>query len=1160
MNRTEHTLVSFLLLLSSLFFPTLVFPTHLRVPHQYRTIQSAINASKPGDTVLVDEGVYFENIKIKKNIILASRFILDRNRSHIEQTIIDGSRSRDFLHSSTVTFYDRTDTTCVLIGFTIRGGSGSYDHAPGDVFSEHWIGGGGIALSTAGARIAYNIIRENVVTSRDSLTFVFGGGIATINASNRKPLPPFFIIEYNTILQNQCTSKYAEAAGIFVGQPGIVRYNVVMQNKVTSQKRSPGGGVYVAFFDEYDIRVDGNYICKNSAGIGGGVLVTSAFVRRGRAIFTNNIIAKNDAFEVGGAVNVAEEAYAIFINNTIVNNRGLASGGGVNVTYGAHATLVNNIIWKNEVDHISLWGNVQAYHNLSDGNMIGENNIQGDPEFLPDDTLYRLSPNSPCIGIGTGALHIMAKDFPLSERDFNNQMRSQPTGSFPDLGAVESPFQQSNVTANILKEQKEFIESNVKLTILFRQTTPVERKKESQQILRAGRMKTTVIVNDSDATIFDDEHPPLSITLPPGRNLLEIEILARNIDSSKGLNVYYHLEGSDPQVRILRRNSSYVYYSYTDLKPGTYQLIIQPQDEAGIIGHTNRISIDISVFPYWYQREWAFILFAFGVLAITFALYRTRVRRILLEQKLLTEHLQTEKLNELNQLKSRFLANVSHELRTPLSLILGPTEHLLSRTNDNEGVEQLGLIKRNAQRLMRMIELLLQYSRLESGTIKLRVSQEDVVPILRRITGYFSSPAAKKQIELRFITEEEHIDGLFDAEKIEHILQNCISNAIKFTPAGGSIEVRVKHDRMNLILTVKDTGEGISPEHLPHVFERFYRIDATHKTEGTGIGLSLSKELVEIHHGTILLESEFGKGTVVTLHIPLSGYAYSEISSQLNGTTVSARQKHEPLSAIVAEQFIETDDRPIILIAEDNEDARIFIRSQLSKQFTILEAVDGEEALNKTKFQIPDLVISDVMMPKKDGRELCKELKQDERTCHIPVILLTALADKEDKIKGLTTGADDYLVKPFDAQELLTRVRNLLENRKILREAFGKTVPLKPGEIPIVSLDDTFLQKALIIINRHISNPEFGVEMFAQEIFLSRTQLHRKLKAITNFSANDFIRHLRMIRAKELLEHNTGTIAEIADSVGITNHSYFAKCFQDQFGILPNEVRKTSQQ
>lgn len=593
---------------------------------------------------------------------------------------------------------------------------------------------------------------------------------------------------------------------------------------------------------------------------------------------------------------------------------------------------------------------------------------------------------------------------------------------------------------------------------------------------------------------------------------------------------------------------------YTNLDPGRYTFRVIGSNHDNV-WNGEGATLSIIVLAPWYQQWWAYCIYAIVFLGMVVSVNWVRMNRFRLEQQVLAEHLQAEKLSEMNSMKSRFLANVSHELRTPLSLILGPIEYLRSRQNDTEYDEQLGIVQRNAQRLLRLIELLLQYSRLESGTIKLTVAQEDVIVILRRLTGYFSSPAAKKQIEVRFIAEQENIFGLVDAEKIEHILQNCISNAIKFTPPGGTVEVGGRVINNELIISVKDTGIGIAPEHLSRVFNRFYRVDTTHKTEGTGIGLSLSKELAEIHHGTMHIESEFGKGTTVTVHIPLSGYSDSEITAK----TTEAQAKREPIydssSTGVMESLVDTEEQPVILIAEDNEDSRLFIRTQLAKQYTILEAEDGVDALNKTKFQIPDLVISDVMMPKKNGRELCKELKQDERTSHIPVILLTALAEKEDKIEGLRVGADDYLVKPFDAQELLTRVRNLLENRKKIRESYGRIVHIKPGEVSVTSVDEVFLQKAIGIITSHISESEFGVETLAHEIFLSRTQLQRKLKAITNMTPSDFIRQLRLQRAKELLEKNAGTVAEIADQVGFNNHSYFAKCFQEEFGMLPNQIR-----
>lgn len=1161
MNRTEQYLKIFLVLFLLVTLPAIVISSQHRVPQQYRTIQSAINTSKAGDTVLVEHGIYFENIVINKNITLASRFIVDQDASHISNTIIDGSKPLDSLKASCIYIYGKTDSNCVIIGFTIRRGLGTFVHAPIEEgidptvlgVTEDWIGGGGIFMNNAGARIAYNVITENKLSTRIKNNFTYGAGIAANDSTFGKHLPSPFVIEHNTVCDNISSGIYAEGAGINVWQPGIIRHNTIIRNKTFSSTRSTGGGVAMGVIGNYDLIADGNYICNNTAGIGGGMLITTGTFRRGRSIVTNNIIANNKAFEVGGAANIAEGAYTLFVNNTIVGNKAMASGGGLNVTVGSHATLVNNIIWRNETEQISMWGDVQAITNDIEGGFPGRNNIHDDPKFLFDDSLFQLLPNSPCLGTGTDSIRIFQHQFPIPDYDFAGHRRPFPHKTSRDIGARESSFELPSISTDILLERISTLDSRVKLTMIIKQSALGERDVMTSEITRAGKMIATLIVNDTLQSIVDPEISMPQFTLPPGDNLIELEIIGKGINKPKGINVFFWLEGFDPHVSRLRKNIGVAFNYYANLKPGKYKLIFQPQDQENIIGHTNRVAVEIIVPPYWYQQWWAYGVYAIVVIGIAYGFYRVQVNRLQLKQTVLKEHLNTEKAEELSKLKSRFLANVSHEFRTPLSLILGPIEFLLSKKNDPECVEQLSIVQRNAQRLMRLIELLLQFSRAESGTIKLAVAHEDVVPILRRFTGYFSSPAAKKQIEIKFVPEQEHIAGLIDKEKIEHIVQNCISNAVKFTLPGGAVNVRVRVENNDMIISVNDTGVGIAPEHLSHIFDRFYRVDTMHKTEGTGIGLSLSKELAEIHHGSIRIESALGKGTTVTVRIPLSGYSDSEKVALSPEISAIQESKHDYSDS--KQTVVDDKEQPIILIAEDNEDARLFIRTQLARQYTIIEVEDGMDALNKTKFQIPDLVISDVMMPRKNGLELCKELKEDERTSHIPIILLTALADREDKLKGLTTGADDYLVKPFDAQELLTRVKNLLDNRKKIRQAYGKTVELKPGEVFVTSVDEAFLQKAIGIITSHISESEFGVETFAHEIFLSRTQLQRKLKAITNLAPSDFIRQLRLQRAKELLEKNTGTVAEIADQVGFNNHSYFSKCFQEQYGILPNQIR-----
>ena len=376
-------------------------------------------------------------------------------------------------------------------------------------------------------------------------------------------------------------------------------------------------------------------------------------------------------------------------------------------------------------------------------------------------------------------------------------------------------------------------------------------------------------------------------------------------------------------------------------------------------------------------------------------------------------------------------------------------------------------------------------------------------------------------------------------------------------------------------ITIHDTGIGIPQDQLDNVFNRFYQVDAsqTREQEGSGIGLALTKELVELHHGTIEVRSELGKGSEFFVRLPRgrSHLKDDEIIEPQRPTTESLRvpmllnrdeaiptpneQIASSLESTPRNDEAEKHSSPLVLIVEDNADVRAYIRSYLEPQYRMLEAVDGADGVEQAKQAIPDLNICDVMMPKMDGYEVCKQLKLDEKTSHVPIILLTAKAGQENKIEGLETGADDYLTKPFDAQELLARMKNLIEVKRKLREKFEKGKVLKPGEIAVTSLDDQFLQKAMAIIEKKMGDEKFSVEEFAEEIGMSRSQLHRKLTALTNLSPSDFIRYMRLHRAKQLVEQNVGNISEIAFQVGFNSVAYFTKCFREQFGVVPSEVR-----
>jgi DNA-binding response OmpR family regulator/two-component sensor histidine kinase len=581
-------------------------------------------------------------------------------------------------------------------------------------------------------------------------------------------------------------------------------------------------------------------------------------------------------------------------------------------------------------------------------------------------------------------------------------------------------------------------------------------------------------------------------------------------------------------------------------------------------------------------------------------------------------------------MKSLFFANISHEFRTPLTLIQGPIEKWLPKIKNKEMHNDFEMTKRNSNRLLGLINQLLDLSKIESGAMKLRASNEDIVPLLKGLTQSFESLAKQKNINLVFQTDEPLYLLYFDREKIENIFINLLSNAFKFTPPGGKIEINISTgeaftgnnlsfpgavvrnaspQQSNFInITVSNTGPGISTDHIPHIFNRFYQADDSHtrEQEGSGIGLALTRELVELHHGKISVGSNVFERqskcqklfnepeinelltngnlytTVFTVLLPLGkdhlkDEEILETSLDYNRATISPQPVsniEDPGSRIPDPASCKRlsasslSDRPgslphshlipKLLVVEDNADVRTYIRGILSSnskngQYEIIDAADGKEGLSLALKHHPDLILSDVMMPKMDGFELCKNIKTDQRISHIPVILLTARAAKEDKLEGFETGADAYIPKPFDKDELLVRIKNLIEQRRKLHDKFLTELTVRPEEITVSSMDKSFLTKAIEIVEKNITDEQFDTTKLAAEIGMSRGHLNVKLRALTGFASREFIRALRLKRAAQLIEQRSGTVSEIAYEVGFNSLSHFSKAFRESFGLLPSE-------
>ncbi len=611
--------------------------TLLRVPQQYRTIQSAIVKARIGDTVLIDHGIYYENIRITKNIVVASMFIIDHDTAHIRQTIIDGGRAKDRRKGSVVVIAGPTDTSCVVMGFTIRNGIGTYLYLskyPPSI--RRLIGGGGLMVLNAGCRIAYNHVVHNGLSTYGFSDIAIGGGILSIDSTFAMHDPPSIIVEYNIISENIVTSEATRAGGMEIGQPGIVRHNVVTYNKALSRTRTAGGGIVLELNTRYTINLDANYVAHNVASVGGGIFVNDPFIRHGRGIISNNIIVFNEALEIGGGADLVEGAWAIFINNTIVNNTSHSRGGGIQAPHGSTLILVNNILWNNNVEQIASSEHVRALNNLIAGGQIGKSTIDADPMFILGDSLFRLSPESPCIGTGRTSFHIAGNEFPLPRIDYLDRWRSDSGGRNPDLGAIQSLYSSSPLARAASKVWEKEASHSLEMMIQIRQTSPPEYSPDSLQIVRGGFLSTSITVDDSIVHSFPGPASGLTFAFPPEENLLEIELTARGRKESKRLFTSLWLDGVDQRSNRLTNLQEYMYCRYANLRPGTYTLYVRPQDETEFIDPANQSAIQIVVLPYWYNRWWAYLLYMFGVIGIVYGLYRTRIKRMRLEQKLLS--------------------------------------------------------------------------------------------------------------------------------------------------------------------------------------------------------------------------------------------------------------------------------------------------------------------------------------------------------------------------------------------------------------------------------------------------------------------------------------------------------------------------------------------
>jgi signal transduction histidine kinase/ligand-binding sensor domain-containing protein/DNA-binding response OmpR family regulator len=734
----------------------------------------------------------------------------------------------------------------------------------------------------------------------------------------------------------------------------------------------------------------------------------------------------------------------------------------------------------------------------------------------------------------------------------------------------------SSKTPNVLIQKIRINNDNISWHSLQKTQAPADRSAEFSGNIPAyvleelqvfGRTLSNTerdtMISNFNAVRFDAIKPfnylPENLVLPFSLNTLSFDFVA--IETSRPFLVQYtyFLEGYDKQWSKLSEKST---ADYPNLPQGNYAFKIKAKSPDGIWSET--ASFQFRVLPPWWQTWWAITFYATAFVLLLLGIRRYELNRIRLSNQLKIEKVTSDSLRNLDQLKSQFYANISHEFRTPLTLILGQIESVMGSSIDSKEKGKLQVANRNARRLLKLINELLDLSRLEAGGMELYAENNHFVSFIKNLFFSFESLAAQKNITLKFESEADEITVFFDTDKMEKIFYNLLSNALKFTPENGIIKITIHFLNEHLIeIGVEDTGNGIPKDKLENIFDRFYQVDDsnTREHEGSGIGLALAKELVLLHKGTIKVRSNLGVGSKFTVTLPY--VKANRIKNKVTENSSKAIASKESISGIDIKNHLDATSqtekpdeiKEIILVVEDNTDVRNYIVEQIEGKYQTFEASDGEQGLTMAQEIIPDLVITDVMMPKMDGYMFCSALRTNEKTSHVPVIMLTARGGLEDKIDGLEAGIDAYITKPFSARELKATIKNLLLQRIQLKKRFSKSLIIKPSEVSVISADQLFLEKIIHHIESNFGDEQFSVEALAAEVNMSVTQLSRKLKALIDQPPGQMIRSFRLQRAADLLKQKAGTVSEISYQVGFNDNAYFSRAFKKQFGVSPSEYQ-----
>ncbi|SEW41187.1 Signal transduction histidine kinase [Chitinophaga arvensicola] len=641
-----------------------------------------------------------------------------------------------------------------------------------------------------------------------------------------------------------------------------------------------------------------------------------------------------------------------------------------------------------------------------------------------------------------------------------------------------------------------------------------------------------------------------SITLKHKENVFSLEFASLNYFHPEKNRYAYMLEGFNKDWLYtdgLQRKAT-----FTNLDPGEYTFRVKASNNDGV-WNEEALTLKIRVLPPFWKTWPAFIGYALLILGALLLARRIILERERLKFRVAQQTQEAARMHELDALKIRFFTNVSHEFRTPLSLIIAPLEKMMRQSADSGLKVQLELMQRNARRLLNLVNQLLDFRKMEVQEIKLHPAEGEIIGFIKDLTSSFSDLSEKKHIQLNFQSDIQELTMLYDADKIEKILFNLLSNAFKFTPENGSISVHVSYQEnsQQLEIAVKDTGIGIPPEKQAHIFERFFQheVPASMVNQGSGIGLSITREFVKMHGGSISVDSAPEMGSCFTVCLPVK-----TVTATVAGTVqeVISTAAHIPPSVPVNSN----SKKPVVLLVEDNEDFRFYLKDNLGQYFQIIATENGAAAWKVLQHTLPHLIVSDISMPEMDGLELCKKIRGQQRTAHLPVVLLTARAEEAQQLEALETGASDYITKPFNFEVLLSRIKNIISQQSSLRKTFQQHIAANPSEVAVSSADEQFIQTALQIVEKNIANPDFSVEELSKALFMSRVSVYKKILALTGRSPIEFIRSIRLKRAAQLLEKSQLTVAEVAYEVGFNNPKYFTKYFKMEYNVLPSVYGK----